>query len=368
MATQGDYRARFAAALNEAKSKADTLEVQLGGEVLGKILKTDVKTQAEIKSAVNGAAFEADIKSFLVNVVQIPGDDNVETGFQILRQSTNPEQMLGYFNNRTLLPKDFTSVSDPIKITQDFLALPANAAQKLYTWSWKSTPSTGRGEVWLSLMLKDGRRPNTSEKGDTIIDKKEWEVKGDGARIAGQKGFGDAKQMPNHLNTAIVNFCGQTGRKAPDFLNDSYQDNAWNIGKTGSGLLGKSLEALAKEKRLDNKDLKVLNNELLTAYRKYLLGSKKKLNLVSAIGSNGKIDLDKYNRTLIELYYDHYANTEKFAGIILVSYTKANKFLVCTKPGDFLTALDAGQVKIASTPSFTAAAGAQGGSFAIQLV
>ena len=367
MATQGDFRARFAAALNEAK--ADTLEVQLGGEVLGKILKPDGKTQDEIKSAVRGAAFEADIKSFLVDIVQIPGDDNVETGFQILRQSTNPEQMLGYFNNRTLLPKDFTSVSDPISITQDFLALPANAAQKLYTWSWKSTPSTGRGEVWLSLMLKDGRRPNTSEKGDTIIDKKEWEVKGDGARIAGQKGFGDAKQMPNHLNPAIVNFCGQTGRKAPDFLNDSYKDNAWNIGKTGSGLLGKSLEALAKENKFTDNDLKVLNNELLTAYGKYLIGSKKKLNLISAINKrNGKIDLDKYNRILIELYYDHYSNTEKFAGIILVSYTKANKFLVCTKPGDFLTALDAGQVKIASTPSFTAAAGAQGGSFAIQLI
>ena len=366
MATTGDFRARFAAALNEAK--ADTLEVQLGGEVLGKILKTDVKTQAEIKSAVNGAAFEADIKSFLVDVVQIPGDDNVETGFQILRQSTNPEQMLGYLNNRTLKPSDFTKVSDPISITQDFLALPANAAQKLYTWSWKSTPSTGRGEVWLSLMLKDGRRPNTGEKGDTIIDKKEWEVKGDGARIAGQKGFGDAKQMPSHLNTAIVNFCSRVGRMAPEFLNDSAKDNAWNIGKKSGGLLGQALEALAKEKKFDKKDLAALNVELLIAYKKYLLGSDSTLNLTDAIASNGKINLAKYNRILLEMYYDHYAKTEKFAGIVLVSYTKANKFLVCTKPEDFLTAFDAGQVKIAATPSFTKAAGAQGGSFAIQLV
>lgn len=127
MATQGDFRARFAAALNEAKGKADTLEVQLGGEVLGKILKTDVKTQAEIKSAVNGAAFEADIKSFL-NEIGIPGDDNIEAGFQLLRQSTNPEQMLGYLNSRTLLPKDLSD-NDPISLTQDLLALPANVAK-----------------------------------------------------------------------------------------------------------------------------------------------------------------------------------------------------------------------------------------------
>ena len=68
------------------------------------------------------------------------------------------------------------------------------------------------------------------------------------------------------------------------------------------------------------------------------------------------------------MYYSHYAETEDFAGIVLVSYTKANKFLVCMKPKDFLTAFDAGQVKIAATPSFTKAAGAQGGSFAIQLI
>ena len=101
--------------------------------------------------------------------------------------------MLGYLNSRTLGPGDFTNSQDPIPLTQDFLALPAKVAKKLFIWSWKSTPSTGRGEVWLSLMLKDGKRPTSSQKGDMMINKAEWEVKGDGARIAGQKGFGDCK-------------------------------------------------------------------------------------------------------------------------------------------------------------------------------
>ena len=51
MATQGDFRARFAAALNEAKT--DTLEVKLGGESLGNILKNPnhflVTTQFPVK-------------------------------------------------------------------------------------------------------------------------------------------------------------------------------------------------------------------------------------------------------------------------------------------------------------------------------
>jgi len=367
MATQGDFRARFAAALNEAKGKADTLEVQLGGEVLGKILKTDVKTQAEIKSAVNGAAFEADIKSFL-NEIGIPGDDNIETGFQLLRQSTKPEQMLGYLNSRTLLPKDLSG-NDPISLTQDLLALPANVAKKLFIWSWKSTPSTGRGEVWLSLMLKDGKRPDSTQKGDMMIDKAEWEVKGDGARIAGQKGFGDAKQMRHHLNTAIVKFCGDIGRKAPDFLDGSAADNAWNIGKKSAGLLGKSLEALAKEKKFTKKDLDKLNTYLVEAYSKYLLNFTTKLSLTKGVvGLDGKINIAKYNRILLEMYYTHYENTEEFKGIFLVSYTNANKVLACTTTKEFLSAVDSGKIKIAAYPSFTDAAGAQGGSFAIQLV
>ena len=366
MATQGDFRARFARALNEAK--ADTLEVKLGGESLGNILKTDAKTQAEIKSAVNGAAFEADIKSFLTEL-GIPGEDNIETGFQLLRQSTNPEQMLGYLNSRTLGPGNFTKSQDPISYTQDLLALPAKVAKKLFIWSWKSTPSTGRGEVWLSLMLKDGKRPTSSQKGDMMIDNAEWEVKGDGARIAGQKGFGDAKQMRGHLNNAVVKFCSDIGRKAPDFLDGSAGDNAWNIGKKSAGLLGKSLEALAKEKKFGKEDLVILNKHLLEAYSKYLLTFTTNLSLTKGIvAPNGKINIAKFNRVLLEMYYTHYENTEEFKGIFLVSYTKANKVLACNTSSEFLKAVDSGQIKIAAYPSFTDAAGAQGGSFAIQLV
>jgi hypothetical protein len=266
------------------------------------------------------------------------------------------------------LPKSISG-TDPISLTQDFLALPANVAKKLFIWSWKSTPSTGRGEVWLSLMLKDGKRPDSTQKGDMMIDKAEWEVKGDGARIAGQKGFGDAKQMRHHLNTAIVKFCGDIGRKAPDFLNDSAGDNAWNIGKKSAGLLGKSLEALAKEKKFVKADLVKLNTRLLEAYSQYLLAFTTKLSLTKGIvGLDGKINIAKYNRILLEMYYSHYENTEEFDGIFLVSYTKANKVLACTTTKEFLKAVDSGQIKISAYPSFTDAAGAQGGSFAIQLV
>ena len=67
------------------------------------------------------------------------------------------------------------------------------------------------------------------------------------------------------------------------------------------------------------------------------------------------------------MYYTHYEDTEEFNGIFLVSYTKANKVLACTTTKEFLKAVDSGQIKIAAYPSFTDAAGAQGGSFAIQL-
>lgn len=218
-------------------------------------------------------------------------------------------------------------------------------------------------------MLKDGKRPNSSQKGDMMIDKAEWEVKGDGARIAGQKGFGDAKQMRNHLNNAIVKFCSDIGRKAPDFLDGSAADNAWNIGKKSAGLLGKSLEALAKEKKFTKKDLDKLNTHLVEAYSKYLLNFTTKLSLTKGIvGLDGKINIAKYNRILLEMYYTHYENTEEFKGIFLVSYTNANKVLACTTTKEFLSAVDSGKIKIAAYPSFTDAAGAQGGSFAIQLV
>lgn len=377
MATQGDFRARFAAALNEAK--ATSLPVSIGKTVIGSINSDDEMTIAELKATVQGAGFEVELKNFLRDVVQLPHEQHVETGFNILKRSQDPVKMMNYFQNRTL---EYTSVlgkaADPIKLAQNLIGLDPSSAEKLFQFTWNSTPSTGIGEVWLSLMFNKGRRPNSSEKGDTIIDKKEFEVKGNGARLQGTHGYGDGKKMRDHFKTGVNEIAKKIGRTIPqNILNDADQsDLSWNITKEGSGSFGKCLKAMASEKPFNKKEIAVISAELVNVYKNYLLSAKiPKQAFTKTISENGDFDVKGYNEILLEIYYSYYLQIEGFKNIVFVSYPKGktpkyitNKFFISSADSKTIMSLFKKNIlMVKSTPSFGDSASTQGASFAIQL-
>ena len=361
--------------LNEAKS----LPVSIGNTVIGAISADDERTIADLKATVQGAGFEVELKNFLRDEIGLPHEQHVETGFNILKRSQDPVKMMEYFKNRTL---QYTSAlgkaADPIKLAQDLIGLDASAAEQLFQFTWNSTPSTGIGEVWLSLMFKEGRRPNSKEKGDTIIDNKEFEVKGNGARLQGTHGYGDGKKMRDNFKTGVNEMCKTIGRTIPqNILDDSNKsDLSWNITKERSGSFGKCLKAMANEKPFDKREITAISAELGEVYKTYLLSAKiPNQAFVKAISENGDFDVIVFNKILLGIYYEYYLQIEKFKYIVLVSYPKGktpkyitNKFLISTSDSKTIMSLfEKNILQVASTPSFGERASSQGASFAIQL-
>lgn len=377
MATIGDFRARFAAALNEAK--ATSLPVSIGRTVIGSINSDDEITIAELKATVQGAGFEVELKNFLRDEIGLPHEQHVETAFNILKRSQDPVKMMEYFKNRTL---QYTSAlgkaANPIKLAQDLIGLDATSAEKLFQFTWNSTPSTGIGEVWLSLMFNKGKRPSSKEKGDTIIDNMEFEVKGNGARLQGTHGYGDGKKMRDHFKTGVNEIAKKIGRTIPqNILNDSNKsDLSWNITKERSGSFGECLKAMASEKPFGKKEIAVISVELGNVYKNYILSAKiPNQAFVKAISENGDFDVAVFNKILLQIYYEYYLEIEGFKNIVFVSYPKGktpkyitNKFLISTADSKTIMSLFKKNIMmVKSTPSFGDSASTQGASFAIQL-
>lgn len=361
--------------LNEAKS----LPVSIGNTVIGAIDADDERTIADLKATVQGAGFEVELKNFLRDVIQLPHEEHVETGFNLLKRSQDPVKMMEYFKNRTL---KYTSLlgkaGDPIKLAQDLIGLDAITAEKLFQFTWNSTPSTGIGEVWLSLMFNEGRRPNSKEKGDTVIDNKEFEVKGNGARLQGTHGYGDGKKMRDHFKTGVNEICKAIGRTIPQqLLDDSNKsDLSWNITKEDSRTFGKCLKAMASEKPFSKKDIVTISVELGKVYTNYLLSAKiPKQAFVKAISENGDLNVIMYNEILLQIYYSYYLQIEKFKNIVFVSYPKGktpkyitNKFFISAADSKTIMSLFKKNIlMVKTTPNFGDEASTQGASFAIQL-
>lgn len=361
--------------LNEAKS----LPVSIGSTVIGAINADDERTIAELKATVQGAGFEVDLKNFLRDEIGLPHEQHIETAFNILKRSQDPVKMMEYFKNRTLqYASALGKAADPIKLAQDLIGLDATTAEQLFQFTWNSTPSTGIGEVWLSLMFKEGRRPNSKEKGDTIIDNKEFEVKGNGARLQGTHGYGDGKKMRDNFKTGVNEMCKTIGRTIPqNILDDSDKsDLSWNITKKLSGSFGKCLKAMANEKPFDKREIAAISAELGEVYKTYLLSAKiPNQAFVKAISENGDFDVVVFNKILLGIYFSYYLQIEKFKYIVLVSYPKGdtpkyitNKFFISKADTKTIMSLfEKNILQISAPPSFGERASSQGASFAIQL-
>ena len=136
--------------LNEAKS----LPVSIGDTVIGAISADDERTIAELKATVQGAGFEVELKNFLRDDIGLPHEQHVETGFNLLKRSQEPVKMMEYFKDRKLQYNSLLGkAGDPIKLANDLIGLDPKTAEQLFQFTWNSTPSTGIGEVWLSLSL-----------------------------------------------------------------------------------------------------------------------------------------------------------------------------------------------------------------------
>lgn len=365
--TNGDIRARFAAALAGLElNEANEIPVSIGKEVIGSVKPNDTDTIDHLKSLVNSSSSKQDVISFLIGI-NYPADQ-AEILFSILSRGGDITPFVAYIKNRSisissLLGKvtDANSINSSVGVT-------GKASAAFYGMSWRTSPPMGPGEVWLSTVLAGGRRPNGSEKGDVVIEGGiELEVKGPNGRLIGQSGYGDAKQLRTKFAESMSRIAKNLGHH--DFtVIDTGRDNFWNVGKKSGEGFEANLKAIAKlNNGLSTKDISMASAEIITAFNGYLLNldTAKYSNILSnAIGKDGSINPTKWHDEMLPMYFEYYHSLEGFEYIAFTS--NSGKFLII-EPSSFRDAFYKGLIKFEAAPSFTNAAGSQGGTYGISL-
>ena len=361
MSTYGDIRTRFEMAMNEKM-----VPVNIDKKLIGTVDDNDEETKKEITNIVSSTGSKSAILDFLKDI-NFP-EDQANNLFNILIKSDDIQKTADYLLARNIDISSILNKQMDANVVNNTLGLSGEASQLFYSFTWRTSPSMGPGEPWLSTILKDGRRPTGGEKGDVFVGDFELEVKGTGGRLKGTSGYGDAKGMRISLSKAVQNIAQEIGLNNYNVI-DNGRDNFWNITKNQ----GRGLEANLKEisKQLGRKflksDLIIISNQIIEAFKSYLIKLDTKRYgsiLIQAIKPDGSIDFKKWHTEMIGMYFEYYYELEDFDYLALT--TKIGKFLI-TEPKEFKNLFERGIIIANGLPSFTDGAGPWAGSYGIEL-
>lgn len=341
----------------------DTLPVNIGKQTIGHVDSDDSDTIGKLSRIAGGSSIKKEIIDFLVGI-NYPASQ-AEILFDILLYSKDLNKIKEYLLNRNLDIKDLIGkLSDANKINQN-IGLSGKPSSDFFSFSWRTSPPMGPGEVYLSTIIKDGRRPSGKDKGDVIVGNLEIEVKGSGARLVGQHGYGDGKQMRNAFKNAIKNIADNLKVNHEIIEGD---DKYWNITKEkGRGFEENLIQISKLNKGFDKKELLMISEEIIKAWTTYLINIdvKKYAGAFSGcVDRNGRLDVPAYNKILLSIFFEYYYTIEKFQYFCITD--NSGKFLIIN-PVDFDKFYENGTIKIKTPPSFSNLAGTQGASFAISL-
>lgn len=225
---------------------------------------------------------------------------------------------------------------------------------------WKTQPPSGEGEAALAMLFKNARKPNNTEAGDVIINDALVEVKGRGARIIGQRGYGDgpsvALNIRLRLNQCAQEHCIDIGELPENTL-------VYNFSKTGSWIIEEIGKKLIQESKgeINSYDIaKIITDSLMILYKD--ADQQDIFNWVDeAVNEVGVFDKDLFIRNFLEFSFRYYHSIEKFEIFVMVNRDD----VLIIKPEDFSKHIGT-NIKF-GMPSFGQKAGTQGKAFSITL-
>jgi len=347
---------------NKESINEKQLSVSIDGNRIGSINDNDTDAINTIKRIAGSSMGKDEVLAMLTNI-GIPADYqndiiNILAGGDWAKASD-------YLLNRTLEVSKLLGKKLPsAAVNKKYLGLAdTKLSDKLFKFQWPTQPPMGKGEAWLAIILAQGSKAGV---GDVEINGNNTEVKGVGARLVGQKGYGDAKKMPLQFKKALEDICGDLG-----ITYDIKDGNglAWSVTKKEQRLLGENLTEMAKLKEggFSKKDLLVISKHIIASYRELYTGlnaTEYQKILTPVISKNGTIDTGAYNKALLKLSYEYYLQVEQFVYFAMTNSNTGNFLII--KPDGFNKLVDDGTVKY-SPPSWGSNSGTQGGYFAIAL-
>jgi len=268
------------------------------------------------------------------------------------------EIIINYLKNRTVTLEDLKKSNHILELFKK-TKINENFLMWLTNYSYQNIPAVGSGEIALVLLLNGGSKAGV---GDVTVNGLEIEVKGDGGRIKGQKGYSMGMEAGRYLSDVIkANLTKIDPKKRPIKIEQIPEpgSNAYNFGKTNidSNIFNMLAPIFIENNVLKKADIvKAIQASLKRVFHGMDISwVARHVNNMGQI-KNSREFIDDWFRASVKYYFD----TEHFD--LLVILDRKGKLACVSKEEDPLTKL-----KISSVPSFTTAASVQGATFAVKV-
>jgi len=301
---------------------------------------------------------DSDIEKSIIDLIVksgIPSNKAEEISDKALSYP-GAEKFANYLKKRSLTLKSIngktiSSVLSKTGIDNNFLSW-------LIQYTWPASPSIGRGEVALALLLKNGTK--AADKGDIKVGGIEVEVKGAGGRLKGQHGYGTGLAGAQAFETELK----KLAKKLPKEI--ALKNNIPPSGGTEYNPTGNNwaIDRIGSEMILVSKG-KITSTDIVKVWKKGLNAVFLNMNtgwIKSHIDNAGKIkNRDKFVKDFGINTIEYYMSQEGFGAIALL-HPSSGKMALVTDPKNAYSS-----IKIKAPPSFSAKAGSQGATFAIDV-
>jgi hypothetical protein len=348
--------------LQKDPPSGDVEEYNVGDDKLKKVKTILSKSEEKETSIVS-----------LLNGLNIPPAHSKIIAEKVFESEAN-EKIVAYLNNRDVRIEDL----DGKNIIDVFTSKVSDRTfvEWLLSYEWAATPNVGAGEAFISIMVAGARKTSTKEKGDVKIGEQELEIKGDGARLRGQKGFGSAIEAGNQWSRFLKENVNKynLGIDVPAGGN-----NVYNFVKNGYAFdtIGQQIIANSGGKFTLNDLLKGWKDGLL---KLYLNANEDNFNFIDASYENGVLNKEKFNNGLALFSLNYYYTVEGIEQILLGKFKisqEARQKTATLEYKRYGTAILIKKEDISNgtvlnkarytLPSFGATAGVQGGSTALSI-
>ena len=225
--------------VSESTLTEDLVKVQVGTKDVGTLDTNDSEAINDIKKITTSASITLKLNDFLSNI-GVPSKYHRQIA--LILGSGNVTKIAKYIENRTLMISDILNKNaNAISITEKLLGMDTKSSIELFSFQWP-TAGMGKGEFWLAMMLNGGSLRGV---GDVNVNDNAMEVKGIGARLVGQHGYGSGQSIPKAYINALQEIAEELGATDYEVIIPN-NEKEWNVTKKEGRILSSNLEAIAK--------------------------------------------------------------------------------------------------------------------------
>jgi hypothetical protein len=282
---------------------------------------------------------------------------------RIILSSVNSDDAVNYLFDRRVTLDDINrrnlfDVFLDYNIGEDLIS-------DLMRYTWEATPAIGKGEVFFALMFKDASKIN--DHGDVIIGDEVVDIKGDGARLKGQTGFGMGHEAGDFWHGIL---------SSRDVFNQ-YATALPAKGSTAFNLTSGNfaLDRLGRVVGFTIDDVIDLWKQGLM--RVYDHSSYTDFKFIDRAYETGKLDEEKLRLGFIKFSIRYYFKVEQVDKIVVSKFSlresdtsidsKRIGYVAILSKNDVLTDEYIQSIAKYTLPSFSASAGSQGGALGISI-